>query len=110
MPDYTPIKHLILKRIDELIQTRSETAPVELDQSRVGRLSRMDALQIQQMGMESERRRSAELLKLNTALQQLETDEFGTCIACGEDINIKRLAVDPVASHCIDCANKLERS
>ncbi len=38
-------------------ETEGERAPVELDQQTVGRLSRMDALQVQAMALETSRRR-----------------------------------------------------
>ena len=56
-----------------LIASHEENArPVELDQTRVGRLSRMDALQSQAMAKETERRRQLELARIDTALTRLE--------------------------------------
>ena len=78
--------------------------PVELDQTRVGRLSRMDALQDQAMSLETERRRQIELKRIEAALQRLAEGEFGACVQCGEEISPKRLELDPTAPLCIDCA------
>jgi len=78
--------------------------PVELDQQSVGRLSRMDALQVQAMAQETERRRQTELKRIEAALERLEEGEYGWCMACGEEIAVKRLELDPAASQCIDCA------
>ena len=83
---------------------------VELDQSRVGRLSRMDAMQEQAMSVERKRRHGLELKKIASALQRMEEDEYGYCLHCGEDIAIKRLELDPAAALCIDCANKAEQA
>ncbi|MGI9484528.1 MAG: TraR/DksA family transcriptional regulator [Geminicoccaceae bacterium] len=83
--------------------------PVELDQTRVGRLSRMDALQNQAMAQETERRRQQELTQIDNALRRLVDDTYGDCIECGEPIAVKRLALDPSAPLCIDCAGKEER-
>ena len=52
--------------------SREATRPVELDQARVGRLSRMDALQGQAMAQESARRREAHLVRIEGALQRIE--------------------------------------
>lgn len=82
-----------------------DRATVELDQQSVGRLSRMDALQRQAMAEASERARAIELHKVNAALQRIDDGEYGYCLACGEEIAAKRLAVNPAASHCIKCAN-----
>jgi len=78
--------------------------PVELDQQSVGRLSRMDALQVQAMANETERRRRTELKRIEAALERIDEGEYGWCIACGEEIAPKRLELDPAASQCIDCA------
>ncbi len=89
----------------ELADTSRQAAQtVELDQASVGRLSRMDALQSQQMAKESGRRRQLQLARIESALQRLESDEYGLCCECGEAINPRRLAVDPTSILCIDCA------
>ncbi len=93
-----------LRQID---QTGTEAAQtVELDQSRVGRLSRMDALQAQAMSIESTRRRSIQIQRIEAALQRIDNDAFGVCVRCGEDINPKRLEIDPTSPLCISCANR----
>ncbi len=96
-------------RRDELIEraqiSKDARDPVELDQSRVGRLSRMDALQGQAMAQETERRRNNELQRIEAALARLDTDEYGYCLTCGEEISRKRIELDPAAAVCIDCAN-----
>jgi DnaK suppressor protein len=93
--------------LQEIEQTGSEAAQtVELDQSRVGRLSRMDALQAQAMSIESGRRRNIKLKRIDAALKRIDRDEFGLCIKCEEEINPKRLEVDPAAPLCIDCAKR----
>ena len=79
-------------------------ATVELDQTRVGRLSRMDALQGQAMAQETERRRKRELQRIEAALARLDTNDYGYCLTCGEEISVKRLELDPAVTVCIDCA------
>ena len=81
---------------------------VELDQTRVGRLSRMDALQAQAMSLETGRRRRLRLLNIDAALKRIEEGDFGECLECGEPVNPKRLEADPTASLCISCAEALE--
>jgi DnaK suppressor protein len=82
---------------------------VELDQARLGRLSRMDALQAQAMSQASDRRRDATLQGITAALLRIENDDYGYCRSCDEPINEKRLEFDPTAILCIDCASKAER-
>ncbi len=82
---------------------------VELDQTTVGRVSRMDALQGQAMAKESQLRRTIQLQRIEASLQRLEKGIFGLCLRCGEDIHGKRLEFDPTAPLCIDCANQGNR-
>ena len=81
---------------------------VELDQTRVGRLSRMDAMQAQAMSIETGRRRRRKLLQIDAALQRIAEDEYGFCQECGEDIAAARLEVDPTVLLCIACAEAKE--
>lgn len=78
---------------------------VELDQSKVGRLSRMDAMQSQQMALEASRRRQQQVLKVDGALQRIESGSFGYCFICDEEIDIRRLNADPTNTRCLNCAN-----
>ncbi|MEM7121349.1 MAG: TraR/DksA family transcriptional regulator [Pseudomonadota bacterium] len=84
--------------------TAGDRAPVELDQQSVGRLSRMDALQVQAMAEAQADRRRAELRRIDEAMARLEADEYGYCISCGEEIAPKRLELDPAAAVCVRCA------
>ncbi|MES9844720.1 MAG: TraR/DksA C4-type zinc finger protein [Candidatus Sedimenticola sp. PURPLELP] len=110
--DQERFRQLLLKRREELLavsDTADEAAgTVELDQTRVGRLSRMDALQAQAMSQENQRRREVELKCIAAALRRINEDEFGFCLDCGDEIAEKRLEFNPAASLCIDCANKSE--
>jgi len=85
------------------------TKVVELDQTRVGRISRMDALQAQAMSQEIKRRRKIELQKITAALNRIGQDSYGYCIECDNEIVIKRLELDPSMLLCVDCASKLEK-
>jgi len=90
--------------IEELQATQEDPSkPVELDQARVGRLSRMDALQGQEMAQETARRRQTQLTMIETALRRIESGEYGVCSVCGEDIDIRRLTVNPTTTRCLAC-------
>ena len=86
-------------------KSADERAPVEVDQQMVGRLSRMDALQVQAMAQETSRRRVNELRRIKAALERIEDGEFGYCLECGEEIAMRRLELDPAAPLCIACAS-----
>lgn len=89
---------------------RNAANTVELDQARVGRLSRMDALQQQAMARAANQRSEAELQRIEAALVRIRTGEYGFCLKCGEDIPQKRLEVDPAALTCITCAGLQEKA
>ncbi|MDH3672348.1 MAG: TraR/DksA C4-type zinc finger protein [Gammaproteobacteria bacterium] len=111
--DCVRFKQQLIELRDELLRTEqagSEGAKtVELDQSRVGRLSRMDALQVQAMSLDAERRRRLTIQRAEAALTRIENGEFGLCVRCEQEINPKRLELDPTTPFCIDCANKEEK-
>lgn len=98
---------------DELLavsSTGQEAAQtVELDQTTIGRVSRMDALQQQAMAQAAQQRRHIQLQRIESALQRLENGKFGWCMRCGEEISRKRLEVDPTAPLCIACADGRNR-
>jgi DnaK suppressor protein len=78
--------------------------PVELDQQSVGRLSRMDAMQQQEMAQAEARRRTSDLARIEMALNRFAEGEYGWCGECGEPIAYGRLEIDPAAHLCISCA------
>ncbi|MBN2426743.1 MAG: TraR/DksA C4-type zinc finger protein [Deltaproteobacteria bacterium] len=83
--------------------------PVELDQSKVGRLSRMDAMQQQAMAQATTRRNELEQERIQMALKRLESGDYGYCVKCEEEIAEARLRVDPATLVCIDCARAVEK-
>jgi len=46
---------------------------------------------------------------VETALLRIREGSFGECIACGKEINSKRLEAVPWTRHCIECQEKLEQ-
>lgn len=99
----------ILTRLEQLEHEdalgKDGQAVVQLDQQSVGRLSRMDALQMQAMARAQQARRDLESRRLRAALDRMEQDEFGYCAECGEEIAPRRLDLDPAAVTCISCAS-----
>ena len=108
--DLGAIQARLRARREELLRLTAahedESDPVEVDQSRVGRLSRMDALQSQAMAVEVERRRELELARIESALERIEQGEYGNCVSCGEPIAPRRLELDPATPLCVSCAER----
>ena len=96
--------------LEALAETGEAAAQtVELDQSKVGRLSRMDAMQAQAMSIEANRRREQELRQITAALNKINDGDYGYCVSCDEAIAEKRLDINPATSLCINCASEQER-
>ncbi len=97
-----------LKSELEALQAVQEdpSKPVELDQARVGRLSRMDAMQGQEMAQETARRRQNQLAMIEGALRRIENGEYGVCSVCGEEIDKRRLTVNPATTRCLSCVEE----
>ncbi|MGI9523629.1 MAG: TraR/DksA family transcriptional regulator [Hyphomicrobiaceae bacterium] len=101
-------REMLIDRREEIkslqdISEQSRSA-VELDQASVGRVSRVDALQAQQMALAVERQRTKELHRIAGALSRIDDGTYGDCVVCGEDIAAKRLELDPSIPTCITCA------
>ena len=93
------------EELEELSRISQEArATVELDQQSVGRLSRMDAMQQQAMAEAQERSRKRDLIRIEQAERRIREGEYGYCSECGEEIADGRLAIDPMAEKCVNCA------
>ena len=103
---------LLEQRLAELsaldASNRDQAQPVELDQTRVGRLSRQDALQSQALSVAALQRNRGQINGLRRALRKLDEGEYGWCEQCGEAIPEARLEIDPAADHCVACAQWME--
>ncbi|HEY5739290.1 MAG TPA: TraR/DksA family transcriptional regulator [Gammaproteobacteria bacterium] len=83
--------------------------PVSLDQQSVGRVSRVDAIQQQQMALAG--REQAELLlrQITQALQRIDDGVYGICLHCEQPIAAARLVAQPQVSLCVNCQAASER-
>ncbi|MEM9330099.1 MAG: TraR/DksA C4-type zinc finger protein [Pseudomonadota bacterium] len=95
-------KRLELETLSEISKQARDT--VELDQQAVGRLSRMDAMQQQAMAEAQERSRRHDLQRIDLAYRRMKDGDYGYCTQCDEEIPDGRLAIDPMAERCVNCA------
>jgi DnaK suppressor protein len=86
-----------------------DRAPVRLDQQSVGRLARMDAMQVQAMAAAAEQRRQMRIARVRAALSRIADGEYGYCMTCADPISERRLEVDATAHLCVSCAQLQER-
>jgi DnaK suppressor protein len=87
----------------QLESDAESSGAVELDQQRVGRLSRMDALQQQQMALALRRRLETDLIRIAAALDRIEAGTYGTCAKCDKPIARERLEAAPERPLCVAC-------
>lgn len=94
---------------EELLgQTAGDNRPVEASGSTIGRLSRMDAIQVQAMSQMSRRQLDIRLQQIGAALAALDAGNYGVCRSCKEPINLPRLEALPEAPFCVDCQEGFE--
>ena len=87
----------------DLASNRDDAGIVELDTS-IGRLSRMDAMQHQQMALELRRRRENQLLRIENAFKRMDKGQYGVCGKCRRPIDEMRLEIFPDGVTCVSCS------
>jgi len=94
-----------LARLERSMKVTDEAArPVELDQTAVGRLSRMDSIQNQSLSRGLQDREASRLAQIQGALARMERGDYGRCEGCGAPIPFERLFIFPEAASCAACA------
>ncbi|WP_347329569.1 TraR/DksA family transcriptional regulator [Marinimicrobium locisalis] len=96
--------------LEALLAEGDATKAVELDQSRQGRLSRMDAMQQQAMAVAAHETHRQQLRQVLRALKRMEEDDYGYCRECDEPIAYKRLTVRPEAELCLQCQSNKDQT
>jgi DnaK suppressor protein len=86
----------------------AETKPVDLGQP-IGRLTRMDAMQMQSMAKANKEQLKQRLQMVGVALEAIERGEYGSCRLCEEPIGEARLNARPESAFCIACQERAER-
>jgi DnaK suppressor protein len=84
------------------------TDPVSPDRA-IGRLTRIEALQAQQVSLEMHRRSQQRLQRVEHALALIAEGRYGSCTKCGEDIERTRLDAAPETFLCVACLTQLQR-
>ena len=89
----------------ELRGLGDSTDPIAPDAA-IGRLSRLDAMQMQEMALEQKRRLEDRIQQLKAARNRLETGNYGRCSHCGKPIEFDRLQARPEAELCAGCIER----
>ena len=96
--------NVLRKEITDYLKKSEDSAAVVEPDKGLGRLSRMEAMQNQQMVLELRRRKKRQLLEVGNALKRIEQGNFGKCMFCGKEISHERLEAFPEVQTCMSCA------
>ena len=94
----------------ELEDLRREAANEEIDPQAVavdvaiGRLSRLDSMQMEEVRKDAARRRNQRIHELQQALRRMDEGDYGVCESCQDWISYARLEQKPEADLCEKCA------
>ncbi len=110
-PTIDQLVDLEIRVIEEIATLKDEiqAAVLEIDavspETSIGQLSRNSILQSYEMAVEAQRRREARLLQLESALDRMDSGDYGECEACREGISWERLDAQPEARLCTRCVS-----
>ena len=82
--------------------------PVDLDEP-IGRVSRIDAIQQQQMARAGREGLVLRAKQVRAALLRIEAGTYGECLSCEEPVGFARLSARPETPFCIACQTRRER-
>ena len=98
----------LLQELPRLLDLTSTSArPVDLD-APIGRLSRMDAMQNQQMAQANERAHADRLQQVKNAIAAMDGGRYGACETCNAEIPFERLEHVPETLVCVACRERQE--
>jgi DnaK suppressor protein len=93
------------EKFEEMLEgLKSSSKPVDL-QEPIGRLSRMDAMQQQQMALNSRIKAELSLKQIEQAFKRIEKGDYGICLSCEDEIPHNRLNAVPESPFCTQCSN-----
>lgn len=103
------LKKQIIEEIEvqkHLIESFTETSkPVSPDNA-IGRLTRKEAINCQNISEASLNSAQAKLVKLEKALSKVDMPDFGVCVRCANPIPKGRILLMPENVLCVSCAEK----
>jgi len=88
--------------IEELIEL---TKPIEPDCA-IGRVSRMDAINNKSINDASLIKKRLQLEGLIASLENLDHNDFGKCLICGNEMQMGRILIMPESRKCMACASR----
>ena len=107
------VERILMEReketLEDLERIKESTVAPEFDGS-IGRLTRIDAHQQQQMALHGQRSLEFRLARIQAALSRVQEGTYGLCVDCGEAIAPARLEATPEVPFCTPCQQRRERA
>ncbi len=91
-----------------LVGFRDAAKPVDVDEP-IGRVSRIDAIQQQEMARASREGIALRAKQVGAALDRCAEGTYGACVSCEESIGYARLKARPETPFCIACQTRREQ-
>lgn len=88
----------------EIEELELKTMPIAPDCS-LGRLTRLDAMQEKSINEAILEKTKIRLKKIKYVLSKIDSEDYGLCSICEEEIPYGRLCIVPESTICVNCAN-----
>lgn len=109
-----------LEKFRELLTMRQRQAETEFEDlaercepvapnQALGRLTRNDAMQDQQVALHQRDRLRLQQTQIKTALDRIDQGCFGICVLCEKSIDSRRLEMVPESPVCVPCLQKKKK-
>ncbi|MGB5497611.1 MAG: TraR/DksA C4-type zinc finger protein [Maribacter sp.] len=93
----------IVKTEEQVVRYEDLAQPISPDNA-IGRVSRMDAINNKSIVDAALRKAKERLNGLKSNLDKLDSNDFGVCVKCKNNIPIERILLAPQSSFCVNCA------
>ena len=100
------IKEDLISMQNEIDDLKEKTKPITPDCS-LGRLTRQEMIQEQQVNEHALHEAEIRVSKLKYAFNKVDQENYGICAECDEDILFERLMILPESTHCVACKQEL---
>ena len=87
----------------DIASLKELTRPIAPDNA-IGRLSRMEAINTKSINEAALNTAKHKLTKLKYTLANIDNENFGICVDCGEPIPLGRIMIMPESNLCVACA------
>ena len=108
------MKKIFIKKIKGILETQKSEILSRVENSKLNEIDEgtgedIDAVQARIIALATKQlaeRDKLNIKKIDGALKRIENDEYGICAQCSEEIDEKRLLINPAFAVCVVCSEK----